>query len=163
MINKGFLDSDYTPEGVEIHTALGDTGWTAHLGWDALAENSGTQDMDGLLMGQITGSVGGLKLGIGGLWIYNKEMLTQSAAASIAAISKDVAAMQSGAAEARLGGGAHEHLDVGDVHLSADVDGQHSVGCDDHLRRAAGHCCPDYHLDHLGHLLRQNILPGIKG
>ena len=79
MINKGFLDSDYTPEGVEIHTPLGDTGWTAHLGWDALAENSSTQDMDGLLMGQITGSVGGLKLGIGGLWIYNREVLSATA------------------------------------------------------------------------------------
>ena len=36
---------------------------------------------------------------------YNKEMLTQSAAASIAAISKDVAAMQSGAADQRQGQG----------------------------------------------------------
>ena len=74
MINKGLIDSDYTPEGIEAHYDLGH-GVEAHFGWNSLYETSGSTDMDGLLMGQVTGELGDLQLGLGGIWIYNAEQI----------------------------------------------------------------------------------------
>lgn len=74
MINKGLIDSDYTPEGIEAHYDLGH-GVEAHFGWNSLYETSASTDMDGLLMGQVTGELGDLQLGLGGIWIYNAEQI----------------------------------------------------------------------------------------
>jgi hypothetical protein len=74
MINKGLIDSDYTPEGIEAHYDFGN-GYAAHFGWNSLYETSGSTDMDGLVMGQITGVLGDLQLGLGGIWIYNAEQI----------------------------------------------------------------------------------------
>lgn len=74
MINSGLIDTDYTPEGIEAHYDLGH-GYAAHFGWNSLYETSSSTDMDGLLMGQVTGEIGDLKYGLGGIWIYNAEQI----------------------------------------------------------------------------------------
>jgi hypothetical protein len=74
MINQSLIDRDYTPEGFEAHYDLG-RGYAAHFGWNSLYETSGSTDMDGLLMGQVTGELGDLQLGLGGIWIYNAEQI----------------------------------------------------------------------------------------
>jgi len=91
MINKGFLDSDYTPEGVEVHYDFGN-GYATHFSWNALHESSSTTDMDALVMAQVTGEVGDLDFGLGTIWIYNDNQLTSDTVGSSGGIShKDAA------------------------------------------------------------------------
>jgi hypothetical protein len=76
MIHSGLIDTDYTPEGAELHYDLDAGGLPLglHGGWHSIYESSSADD--GLLIGQLTGEYeifrdASLKFGLGSYWLYN--------------------------------------------------------------------------------------------
>jgi len=80
MISSGLIDTDYTPEGAELHYDLSEGGLPLglHGGWHSLYESSNGDD--GMLIGQLTTSHKfsnntALKIGLGSYWIYNADQV----------------------------------------------------------------------------------------
>jgi len=78
MISSGLIDTDYTPEGAELHYGLDAGGLPLglHGGWHSISESAHADD--GMLIGQLTtehtlSSNTALKLGLGSYWLYNAE------------------------------------------------------------------------------------------
>jgi hypothetical protein len=78
MISSGLIDTDYTPEGAELHYDLDAGGLPLglHGGWHSISESAHADD--GMLIGQLTtehtlSSNTALKLGLGSYWLYNAE------------------------------------------------------------------------------------------
>jgi hypothetical protein len=98
MINKGLIDSDYTPEGLEAHYDLevGNLPIGLHGGWHSLYESSGETDDEGLLIGQLTtghkfsGNTD-LKLGLGSYWLFNADQIKADTVGSAGVAHKDSA------------------------------------------------------------------------
>ena len=78
MISSGLIDTDYTPEGAELHYDLDAGGLPLglHGGWHSIYESAHADD--GMLIGQLTtehtlSSNTALKLGLGSYWLFNAD------------------------------------------------------------------------------------------
>ena len=80
MISSGLIDTDYTPEGAELHYDLDAGGLPLglHGGWYSIYESAHADD--GMLIGQLTtehklSSNTALKLGLGSYWLFNADQI----------------------------------------------------------------------------------------
>jgi len=80
MISSGLIDTDYTPEGAELHYDLDAGGLPLglHGGWYSIYESAHADD--GMLIGQLTtehklSSNTAFKLGLGSYWLFNADQI----------------------------------------------------------------------------------------
>ena len=90
MISSALIDTDYTPEGAELHYDLdaGGLPLSLHGGWHSITESSHADD--GMLIGQLTGehqfsNNTVLKFGLGGSWLFNAGQTKSSSADGVSA------------------------------------------------------------------------------
>ena len=96
MISSGLIDTDYTPEGAELHYDLTAGGMPLglHGGWHSIYESS--HGDDGMLIGQITGehkfsNHTELKFGLGSYWLFNADQIKADTVGSSGVAHKDSA------------------------------------------------------------------------
>ncbi len=96
MIHSGLIDTDYTPEGIELHydAELAGLPLGLHGGWHSIYESSHADD--GMLIGQLTteyafNSDTTLKLGLGSYWIFNADQIKSDTIGSNGTSHKDSA------------------------------------------------------------------------